>query len=104
MKEKLKHIQKNFKHNPKIQAKLQEMKPKKSIWGFLGVVLVFFVPEVVNILYYQEINAFMAQLVAQYYPPELGEKVLWLVKKTFDGELSFINIGLGLGFLWWLYR
>jgi len=104
MKQKLKNIQHNLKHNVEFQFKLQEMKPKKTIWGFLGVVLIFFVPELVNIFYYQEVNSFMAEFVQLYYPPELGDKVLWLVRKTFDGELSFVNIGLGFGFLWWLYR
>ncbi|NOZ91189.1 MAG: hypothetical protein GXO60_07910 [Epsilonproteobacteria bacterium] len=104
MKEKLKNIQNNFKNNPKIQEKLQEMKPKKTIWGFLGIVLFFFVPEIINVLYYKEINFWVANSASLYYPPELAEKLVWVVGKTFNGEISFVNLGLGFGFLWWLYK
>ena len=104
MKQKLRNIQHNLKNNPKFQAKLQEIKPKKTIWGFLGVVLLFFVPEVVNFLYAQEINSWMLESAHVYYPPELADKIIWVSRKIFDGELSFINIGLGFVFLWWLYK
>jgi hypothetical protein len=104
MKKRLKDIQENLKNNPEFQAKLQEMKPKKTIWGFLGVILLFFVPEVVNFFYYQEINSWMATFATLSYPPEISDKVIWLTQKAFDGEISYVNIGLGFLFLWWLYR
>jgi len=100
----LKNIQHNLKNNPEFQAKLQALKPKKSIWGFLGVLLFFFVPEAVNIFYFQEINAWIVEFAHLSYPPELADKVIWVGKKAFDGELSFINLGLGFLFLWWLYK
>jgi hypothetical protein len=104
MRQKIKNIQHNLKNNPEFQAKLQEMKPKKTIWGVLGVVLLFFVPEVINFFYYQEINQWVAESAYLYYPAEVADKVVWITKKMFDGALSFINIGLGFLFLWWLYR
>jgi len=103
MKQKLKNIQHNLKHNPEFQAKLKELKPKKTVWGFLGVVLLFFVPEVVNFLYSQEINGWMVEVMS-LYPPEWADKVIRVTQKMFDGELSFFNIGLGFVFLWWLYK
>ena len=104
MRQKLKNIQYNLKNNPEFQAKLQELKPKKSIWGFLGVVLFFFVPEAINIFYYQEINSWISDSVHLYYSSDIADKVIWLGKKAFDGELSFVNLGLGFLFLWWLYK
>jgi len=104
MKQKLKNIQHNLKNNPEFQAKLQEMKPKKNIWGFLGVILFFFVPELVNILYYQEINTWVAKSAHLYSSPELADKLIWVMQESFNGELSFINLGIGFGFLWWLYK
>jgi CDP-diglyceride synthetase len=103
MKQKLKNIRHNLKHNPEFQAKLNELKPKKTVWGFLGVVLLFFVPEVVNFLYSQEINSWMVEVMS-LYPPEWADKAIWITQKLFDGELSFLNIGLGFAFLWWLYK
>ncbi len=68
------------------------------------MVLLFFVPEVVNFFYYQEINQWMAEMAQVNYPPELADKVIWITKKAFNGKLSFVNITLGFVFLWWLYR
>jgi len=104
MRKKLKNIQNNLKNNPKFQEKLQEIKPQKTIWGFLGIILFFFVPEIINVLYYQELNNWVVNSAYLYYPPEIADKIIWLVRKTFDGEISFVNIGLGFGFLWWLYK
>ena len=103
MKQKLRNIQHNLKNNPEFQAKLQDMKPKKTIWGVLGVVLFFFVPEIINVLYYQEINQWVAQ-TAHLYSPKLADKLIWVMKEVFNGEISFLNLGLGVGFLWWLYK
>jgi CDP-diglyceride synthetase len=104
MKEKIKIIQSRFKNNPKVQEQLQKMKPKKTIWGFLGIILFFFVPEILNVLYYQEINNWVAQNAHIYYPPNIADKVIWLVKHTFNGEVSYVNLALGFGFLWWFYK
>jgi len=104
MKQRLKNIKHNLKHNPKFQAKLKELKPKKTVWGFLGVVLLFFVPEVINFLYASEIKSWMVEVAPLYYSPEWSERIIWVTEKSFDGELSFLNIGLGFIFLWWLYR
>ncbi len=94
----------NLKNNPEFQEKLKEMKPKKTIWGFLAIVLFFFLPELLNVLYYQEINAWFWEFFNANYPPALADKMVWLMGKVFDGELSFLNIGLGVGLLWWMYK
>ncbi len=104
MRKKLKNIQEKLKNNPELQATLQKLKPQKSIWGFLGVVLFFFVPEVVNFFYASEINEWMSSMAYSHYSPDLAEKIVWITEKSFDGELSFFNIGLGFIFLWWLYK
>ena len=94
----------NLKNNPEFQSKLQEIKPKKTIWGFLAIVVFIFLPELLNVLYYQEINAWFLEFFNSYYPPELVDKMVWLVGKVFDGKLSFLNIGVGIVLLWWMYK
>ena len=94
----------NLKNNPEFQEKLKEIKPKKTIWGFLAIVVFIFVPELLNIFYHQEINAWFLEFFNAYYPPELIDKMVWLVGKVFDGHLSFLNIGVGVGLLWWMYK
>ena len=100
MREKLEHL----KNNPEFNQKLKEIKPKKTIWGFLLIVVFVFLPELLNVLYYQEINAWLLELFNTYYPPRWIDNMVWLTGKVIDGKLSFINIGIGLGLLWWMYK
>ena len=104
MKKRLKEIQNRVKNDPEFQKKLQEMKPKRTLWGFLFILLFFFVPEVVNYLWGLEINEWIADWVHQAPPSPLVDSLLWLSEKSFDGELSLLNIGLGFAVLYWVYR
>ena len=100
MKEKLN----NLKNNPEFQEKLQEMKPKRNIWGILGVVLFFFVPEVVNVLWHVEITAWITELIKSVPVTPMSGLLEWATGKLFTGEISFLNIGIGIAFLVWIFR
>ena len=104
MRNKLKEIKENLDNNPKFQESLTKMKPKKSIWGFLGVILFFFVPEIINVLYYKEINAWVYNYALNSPNQTMADSLIWLSKHSFDGEISYINIGLGIAFLIWLFK
>ena len=104
MKQKLERRLNHLKNNPEFQSKLQQMRPKKSIWGFLGVVLIFFVPEVLNILYYQEINEWIVDFTRTAPSQQMGDMLVWMSQKTFDGKISWVNLALGVAFLVWLFR
>ncbi len=93
----------NLKNNQEFQERLQEIKPKKNIWGILGVVLFFFVPEVVNALWHEEITAWIMELVKSAPVTPMSELLVWITKKTFTGKVSFLNIGLGIAFLIWIF-
>jgi ABC-type multidrug transport system permease subunit len=93
----------NLKNNPEFQEKLQEMKPKRNIWGILGVVLFFFVPEVVNVLWHKEITAWIMELIHSAPITPMSELLEWMTGKAFTGEVSFFNIGLGIAFLVWIF-
>jgi len=99
MREKLK----NLKNNPEFQEKLQEMKPKRNIWGILGVVLFFFVPEVINVLWHVEITAWITELIKSVPVTPMSGFLEWMTGKAFTGEISFLNIGIGIGFLVWIF-
>jgi len=100
MKKQLKQI----KNDPKFQEKLQEMQPKKSIWGFLAVILLFFVPELVNFLYHKEILQWIIEFANNTPNEPMSKLLIWMGKKIFTGEISWINLALGVGFLVWLFR
>ena len=93
----------NLKNNKEFQEKLQQMKPKRNIWGLLGVVLVFFVPEIMSYFYSVEINSWVTHL-AQTVPNTQIETLLqWIGKELFNGEVSWFNIGVGIAFLVWMF-
>ena len=103
----IKKIEKRFKHiknNPKFQEKLQEMQPKKSIWGFLAVILLFFVPELVNVLYHKELLLWITEFANDAPTQQMSKLLIWMGKEMFTGEISWLNLALGVGFLVWLFR
>ena len=104
MKQKLNNIKTNLKNNPEFQEKLQQMKPKRNIWGLLGVVLVFFVPEIMSYFYSVEINQWVTNLAQTAPNQEIATLLEWSSEKLFNGEVSWLNIGLGVAFLVWLFR
>lgn len=93
----------NLKNNPKFQEKLEKIKPKKNIWGVLGVVLLFFVPEVINVLWYKEITIWLMELIHNAPQTPMSELLEWSIPKIFTGEISFLNIGFGIAFLVWIF-
>jgi hypothetical protein len=103
----IKKIEKRFKHiknDPKFQEKLQEMQPQKSIWGFLVVILLFFVPELINDLYHKEILLWITEFANNTPNQQMSDLLIWIAKKIFTGEISWLNLALGVGFLVWLFR
>ena len=103
MKQKLNNIKTNLKNNPEFQEKLQEMKPSRSIWGVLGVVLIFFVPEIMSYFYSVEINHWVTELAQTAPSQEIASLLEWSSEKLFNGEVSWLNIGLGVAFMVWLF-
>lgn len=93
----------NLKNNQAFQNKLQEMKPKRNIWGVLGVVLFFFVPELVNALWHVEITVWIKEIIESAPPSGLSKGLEWATDSLFTGEISFFNIGLGVVFLVWIF-
>jgi uncharacterized membrane protein len=90
-----------IKKSPKLKQSLQNIKPQRSIWGFLGVLIFFILPEVVAFAYGDQVTAFAkeAQLTSvgielQYYE---------LLVMLFESGGSWINLIIGLALLIWLF-
>ena len=92
---------KNLKNNPKFRESLKNLKPQKSIWGFLSVVLLFIAPEIVAFIYGDEIKKFF-ELKLQSNPPYL-ESYLYENMIDLFSQGSWINLLIGFGFLIWLF-
>jgi len=104
MKDKIEQIKYNLQNNPKLQEQLEKMKPKRSILGFLGVVLLFFVPEILNDFYSKEINNWIESYAQNAPNIQMRDSLIWLSHQVFDGEISYLNIIIGILFLIWLFK
>lgn len=78
------------------------MKPEKSLWGFFGITLFLIVPEIiafiwgVNITSYanRELVLATSMIEQQYYK---------LLIMLFEEGGSWINLGIGVALLIWLF-
>ena len=51
MKHKIKAKAQQLAQNPKTKKALLSMKPEKSLWGFVGIVLFFIAPEIIAFIW-----------------------------------------------------
>lgn len=98
----MKHKLHQIAKHPKTKQALQSMKPEKSIWGFLGIVVFFILPEIVAFIWGTEITAYAkegllhtASLIDKYYFD-------FLVMLFEDGG-SWLNLGIGVALLVWFF-
>lgn len=102
MKQTLKNKAKSIAQHPATKKALKDMKPEKSLWGILGVLLFFIVPEVIAYFYAQEITTFAKNALLEH--PPLMEKYLYdLLVMLFNEGVSWLNLGIGVALLVWLF-
>ncbi|MCX6073576.1 MAG: hypothetical protein NTY39_04575 [Campylobacterales bacterium] len=97
----MKRIQKIIQ-SPAAAKAVQSMKPEKSVWGFFGIVLFLIVPEIVAFIWGVEITAYAKQelLVATSF---IEKQYYNLLVMLFEEGGSWVNIGIGVGLLVWLF-
>lgn len=102
MKHKLKTKAQQIAQHPSTQKALTAMKPEKSVWGFLGIVLFFIAPEIIAFIWGAPITAFAkAQLLTS---PSLFEKQYYdLLVMLFEDGGSWVNLAIGVALLVWLF-
>jgi hypothetical protein len=88
------------------QKKLDELKtklkPKATIWALLGILVFFFLPEILAYLYPQEIKAYFINLSKLYENPLIKRLCLEMADEL--SQNSFLNIMIGFGFVWWWWH
>ena len=101
-KEKVQTAVYRVRNNPALRRSFAQMKPKKTVWGFLGVVLFFIAPEIVAFVWGADITAYAhAQMLPAPSEPLATwyEALIYLFK---DGG-SWVNLIFGFVFLAWLF-
>jgi hypothetical protein len=86
----------------KIIKVLKNMKPQKSIWGFLGVLLFFIAPEIIAFIYGSDITSFCESKLNDKTIP-YSEYYLYENLEMLLGEGSYLNLAIGVIFLIWLF-
>jgi len=103
MKEKIKVIKERLEHDPKFQKALKSQKPKKSVWGVLGIILFFFLPELVTYIWQDELINW-AHLHSITEPLEMQRWLYRMLEKTFADGVSWLNLTVGTLLLLWLVK
>jgi hypothetical protein len=102
MKERIRSAVKRAAENPVLKKSAQSLKPEATVWGALGVILFFIVPEVVGFVWGEEITAW-AHRMSITQPDETERKLYWVLEKLFEDGGSWINMGIGFLLLFWLF-
>lgn len=102
MKHKIKIKAQQLTQSPAGKKLFSALKPKKSIWGFLGIIFFFIVPEIISFIWGSNITVYAksevltatSMLERQYYE---------LLVMLFEEGASWINLGIGVALLIWFF-
>ena len=94
-------LQKIARH-PATKKVLPDMKPEKSLWGILGVILFFIAPEIIAYFWASDIVQY-AQNALSLHPATLERYNYELLIKLFEDGVSWLNLSIGIVLLVWLF-
>ena len=100
MREKIKEIQTRLEHDPKFQEAVEKIRPEWSFWGIVSIGLFFFLPELITAIW-QEPLIHWAHLHSITEPLAPMRKMYAMLEEMFRDGVSWVNVGLGVLFLWW---
>ena len=103
MKEKIKAIQNKIDQDPKLQKAVASIKPKKGIWGILGIILFFFLPELITYIWQDELVSW-AHAHSITEPLEMQRWVYSELEEMFKAGVSWLNLIIGTLLLLWLLK
>lgn len=102
MKHKIKTKIKQITQHPTTQKTLVSLKPEKSVWGFLGIVLFLIVPEIIAFIWGVEITAF-AKAQTLLTPSFFEEQYYNLLLMLFEEGGSWLNLAIAAALLIWFF-
>lgn len=97
----LKHKIRTIVQSPHTQKALHTLKPEKSIWGVLGVIFFFIMPEIIAFIWGDDITMYAKEslMIASL---AIEKQYYQLLVLLFEEGGSWINLALGTGLLIWL--
>lgn len=103
MKQRLHAFHKRVENDPKLKRAIDSIRPKRTFWGVAGIVLFFFVPEIITYIWQPELVAW-AHLHSITEPLAVQRTLYTLLEKMFADGVSWFNIGIGVLLLIWIWR
>ncbi|BAF71526.1 hypothetical protein [Sulfurovum sp. NBC37-1] len=103
MKEKIKHIHGKIEQDPRFKEAVKSIKPKKGIWGIVGIIFFFFLPEAITYIWQDEL-VFWAHLHSITEPIAIQRWLFIQLEDMFASGVSWVNLGIGSLFLLWVLR
>lgn len=102
MNKKLETKAKQIAQNPTTHKVLLALKPDKSIWGFLGIVVFLIVPEIIAFIWGIEISTYaQRELIGSenFFQKQYYEFLIML----FEEGGSWFNLAIGMALLIWFF-
>ena len=92
-----------MEHDPKLKKAVDSIRPKRTFWGVTGIILFFFVPELVTYIWQPELIGW-AHRHSLTEPLAIQRMLYTQLEKMFADGVSWVNIGMGTALLVWLVR
>jgi len=102
MKDEIRAKAKQMAHHPATKQMLSSLKPAKTLWGALGVILFFIMPEIIAFIWGADITHYahiQMELSHTWLEQTLNEMLVML----FQHGGSWINLAIGIALLIWLF-
>jgi len=97
----MRHKLKKIKEHPVTRQSMQQLKPKRTFWGILGVAIFFILPEVVAIIWGTDIKAWTQSHLSQPLP--LDEEYKYRAIEMLFTDPSYLNLAIGMALLVWAF-
>lgn len=98
----MKHKIRQIAQNPATKKALVSLKPEKTLWGFLGVILFFILPEIIAFIWGAEITSYARETLV-HSPSWIETSYGDLLVMLFEDGGSWFNLALGTALLIWLF-
>ncbi len=103
IRERLHQLQERIAHDPKLKQAIDTLRPKRTLWGLLGVVLFFFLPELITYIWQPELIAWTHHH-AITEPLAMPRMLYGELETMFADGVSWLNIGMGVLLLVWMWK
>ncbi|MDD5405905.1 MAG: hypothetical protein PHE73_03055 [Sulfurovaceae bacterium] len=102
MQNKIKNKAQQLTQNQELKKVLMSMKPEKTLWGILGIILFFILPEVITFIWGNDITKYAKEglvLTTSVFDEQYYNMLVML----FGEGISWLNIIIGFVLLIWLF-